>query len=74
MFEVDHRAMYINRVEYYIALSYMFLSMSSLGLDADGRTINGIILVLYRAVETHFKKPRFFSFFKKPKNPEKLGF
>ena len=27
-----------------------------------------------RAVETHFKKPRFFRFFKKPKNPEKLGF
>ena len=27
-----------------------------------------------RAVETHFKKPRFFRFFKKPKNSEKLGF
>ena len=28
-----------------------------------------------RAVETHFKKRRFFMFFfKKPKNPEKLGF
>jgi len=27
-----------------------------------------------RAVETHFKKPRFFRFLKKTKNPKKLGF
>ena len=27
-----------------------------------------------RAVETHFKKPRCFRFFKKPNKPEKLGF
>jgi len=26
-----------------------------------------------RAVETHFKKPRFLGFLRKPKNPEKLG-
>src|SRR6218665_641952 len=31
-------------------------------------------LLVGRAVETYFKKPRFFTFFKNSKKPEKLGF
>jgi len=33
-----------------------------------------VYLVLTGSVETHFKKPRFLRFFKKPKKPKKLGF
>ena len=54
--------------QFFGQFTVMFLIIWSIYCDVSNCDCN-------RAVETHFKKPRFFRFFlKKTKKPEKLGF
>ena len=66
---------------YYEQFKKFYIGLLNIWTCRDSRVLQGVQLTFRRrysihtrAVETHFKKPRFLGFLKKPKKPEKLGF